>query len=253
MQPAGTDRQVPASEVGHFSEVRALFTKTITEIEPFFRGFVTKGHPSSRDQFETQEQYEARLPKPIDQATVFYFSVERAANFKYDIDRQRLLVTGGEIKDPGYREYKYDSAIPLMIFYRSEEKDKYEASNAYGKTVTVTKDYFYECFLHLTNGKKLNQKLRTKGMEDYSVVESLGLSFPIATADAKELAPNLALVVGVRFSDYKRSISECTLYSKATIQRPAELSVFCTGIDAELVSVHVIDKRTKQEYASWTK
>ena len=56
---------------GTFSETRSPFLPSLTEIEPFFQQFIDRGHPTPRDQFETQEEYSARLPKDLD-STIIY-------------------------------------------------------------------------------------------------------------------------------------------------------------------------------------
>ena len=237
---------------GTFSETRSPLLPSLTEIEPFFQQFIDRGHPTPRDQFETQEEYSARLPKDLDSTIIYYFVVKGAAAFQYDIDRQRLLISAGEFEVPRYNNYSIGIMVPVKIFGCLQDKGDYEGSNSYGKTATVTKANSYDYFFHLTNGKALSSKLRIKS-KDYSDVESLGLSFPIATADAKKLAPDLVLVCGVRFLDYKRSIYECTGVHKPTVDNPSEFCFYSKGIDAEIASLSVVNTQTMEEFARWTK
>lgn len=245
-QPA---RQAPTA--GTFEDTKAPFEPQLKDIEATFKDFIAKGHPKARDQFETREEYEARLPKPFESSEVFYFEVTQEASFSYDIDKQRLTLVGGEFKSPDFREYKLTGLVPLGIHRKLNDKGSYEASNSFGKTVTVTKGYFYDYYLHLTNGKSLPAALKVAGKKSYDKSEQLTLSVTIQRDQAKEVAPRLALVCGVRFVSYAKSAHECTLATTATITRPSELAVFANGIDAHLVSVHIIDKQTKEELARW--
>jgi hypothetical protein len=240
-------RQAPTE--GTFEETKAPFEPQLKDVEATFRDFFAKGHPEPRDQFETREEYEARLPKPFDNSEVFYFEVTQEASFAYDIDKQRLTLVGGEFKSPDYREYKLTGLVPLSIHSKVENKGTYDASNAYGKDVTVTRGYRKDYFLHLTNGKTLPAALKVAGKESES--EQLTLSVNLPREQAKEIAPRLALVCGVRFIAYARSAYEGTMATTATISTPFELTFFASGIDGELVSIHVLDKQSKEELARW--
>jgi hypothetical protein len=245
-QPA---RQAPTA--GTFEETKAPFEPQLKDTEATFKEFIAKGHPKPRDQFETREEYEARLPKPFDSSEVLYFEVTQEASYSYDIDKQRLTLVGGEFKNPDFREYKLTGLAPLAIHRKLSDTGRYEASNAFGKTVTVTKGYFYDYYLHLTNGKSLPATLKVPGRKSYDKSEQLTLSVTIQRDQAKEVAPRLAIVCGVRFVAYAKSAHECTLATTATIARPSDLAVFANGIDADLVSIHIIDKQTKEELARW--
>lgn len=254
---AGPDGPPPqpvraASVAGTIAEVKAPFQPQLLTAEEAFKDFYAKAHPKPRDQFETREEYDARLPKPFDNSQLFYFEVTQDSAYSYDIDRQRLTVFGGAFKSPDYREYKLTGLVPFSIHRKIDDKGSYEASNAYGKTVTVTKGYINDFFLHLINGKSLPAALKVPNKKSYEPSEQLALSVALPRDQAKEVAPRLALVCGVRFVSYAKSVMECTLSSKATISSPTELAVFAYGIDAQLVSLHIIDKQTKEELVRWT-
>lgn len=254
---AGPDGPPPqavraASPAGTIVEVRAPFQPQLQTTEAAFKDFYAKSHPKPRDQFETREEYEARLPKPFDNTQLFYFEVTQDAAYSYDIDRQQLTVFGGAFKSPDYREYKLADLVPFSLHRKIDDKGTYEASNAYGKTVTVTKGYINDFFLHLTNGKSLPAALKVPNKKSYEPSSQLALSVALPRDQAKEVAPRLALVCGVRFLSYTKCVMECTLSSKATITNPTELAVFAYGIDAQLVSIHIIDKQTKEELVRWS-
>ena len=246
------DRAAAAAQTaGTFEEVKAPFEPQLKDVEETFKDFFAKGHPKPRDQFETSEEYEARLPKPFDNSEVFYFEVTEEASFAYDIDKQRITLVGGEFKSPDYHEYKLTNLVPLSIHLKLDDKGTYEASNSYGKTVTVIKSYLNYYFLHLTNGKTLPAALKVAGEKSYDKSEQLTLSVNLPRDQAKEIAPRLALFCGVRFIAFEKSAHECTTATTATISSPSEIVVFASGIDAQLVSIHVVDKQTKEELARW--
>ena len=240
-----------APSAGTFEEVKSPFEPKLKNTEEVFDDFVAKGDPKPRDQFETREEYETRLPKPFDNSEVFYFEVTLETSYSYDIDKQRLTLVAGKLKSPGYHKYKLTDLVPLSIHRKYEDKGTYEASNSYGKTVTVKKTYVQEYYLHLTNGKSLPAALKIPSKESYDKSEQLSLSISLPRDQAKELAPRLGLICGVRFIAYPRSVHECTLSGKATITNPSELAVFAKGIDAQIVSIHVINKQSKEELARW--
>ena len=250
--PAAPKAAPEAPRAGIFEEMKSPFEPQLKDTEAAFKDFIAKGHPKPRDQFETREEYEARLPKPFDNTEVFYFEVTNNASFSYDIDKQRLTLVGGEFKKPRYEKYDLTGLVPLLISKKYEDKGKYEASNSYGKTVTVQKTYVNDYYLHLSNGKSLPASLKASDKNSFSdTIEKLALSISMPRDQAKEGAPLLCLVCGVRLLAYAKSVQECTLAGKATISNPSELAVFANGIDAQIVSVHIINKQSKEELARW--
>jgi hypothetical protein len=245
-----------AAAKGTFEETKSPFQPQVRDTVATFRDFETKANPEPRNQFETQEEYETRLPKPFDNSEVFYFEVAEEASFSYDIEKQRLTLVAGEFKSPDYREHTLAyttlaELTPLSIHSKIDDKGSHEASNAYGKTVTVSKIYVSDYFLHLTNGKLLPDALKVPGRKTIDRHAQLSLSVTMDRDRAKELGPQLTLVCGVRFIAYAKSAFQCTATLKPTITAPTEAAVFSHGIDAELISLHIIDKLSKDEFARW--
>ena len=120
------------------------------------------------------------------------FRVTNEAFYSYDIDQQRLPLVGGDLKSPDYREYKQTSLVPLSIHRKLYGKETCEASNSFGKTVVVTKGYFNDYFLHLTNHKSLPAALNVPGKNSNAKNEQLALSVAIRQDQAKQLAPRLS-------------------------------------------------------------
>lgn len=231
-----------------FSEGRRPFDETLTDSEKFFETYIATGHPKPRDQFETQQEYEARLPKPSDAKRIYYFTVDHEPSFTYDINTERLTLFAGVFKSPDYQDYNLSGMVPFSFHQKYDDMGTHEASNAYGKTVTVKKAYYYEYFFHFAP-KSFDPRLSASDKAKYVPTQRLALTFRIPRDQAKEAAAHLSLVCGVRLLDPKRSVRECTLSTKPTIDRPYELATFSSGIDAEVLSVHVVDTRTKEEIA----
>jgi hypothetical protein len=182
---------------------------------------------------------------------VIYFVADDDASFSYDIDKQRLTIVGGAFKSPDYNDYKLTGLAPFCIHTKYDDKGTFEASNSFGKTVTVKRASFYHHFLHLTNGKAVPPAFKVPGKRSYDKSERLALTISMPRDQAKDVAPSLSLVCGVRLLGYAKSTMECTTSKKATIDSPSELAAFAYGIDAQLVSLHVINKQTKEELARW--
>ena len=245
--------QAAASIGGTFAEPNTPFDAEIQSAATFLKDFYEKGHPKDRDQFETREEYEARLPKPVDSSKVIYLELSEQAGFSYDIDRQRLTVFGGQFRSPRYREYKLEGLAPLVIQHTIDEKGQYDASNAYGKSIKVTKAYTFDYVLHLNNAKLIPAQLKIPSKHSYEESQQLALSAAMPREQAKEAAAHLTLICGVRVLDYKHSVMECTMSGKPTMDDPYDIASFAYGADAELISVHIINKTTKQELVRWTR
>ena len=64
-----------APSAGTFEEVKSPFEPKLKNTEEVFDDFVAKGDPKPRDQFETREEYETRLPKLL---TTQKYSISRS-------------------------------------------------------------------------------------------------------------------------------------------------------------------------------
>lgn len=244
-----------AGNAGRFQNINAPFEPQLEKAEEFFKDFIAKGHPEPRNEFETREEYEARLPQPVDNSKPVYFEVDYWSSYSYDIDRQRLTLRGGEFDpSPFYHEYTPKNTLPFRIDTISEKQRDYLASNAFGVTTAVTEEESNDYYLHLTNGNSLPPALKTTETLPYSDTKQtrLTLSVTLPRDQAKAIAPRLILICGVKLISYSKSVSELSYMIKPTISSPTDKMSYIHGIDATLVSVHIIDKETKQELARWT-
>ena len=239
---------------GTFEEVTSHFEPALQDTKITFEDFYSKGHPEARDQFETQQEYEARLPKIFDSTQILSFELTHEAAYSYDIDAQKLTVSAGGVCNPDYSTYRLNRNIPFKVFQRLQRGASYQGVTASGREFVVDVTMLHSYFLHLTNGESLPESLKIPFKEPSQTKghEQLALTITLPRDKAKEIAPRVALVCRVKFTDYSKSASECTELIKPTIANPRETGFFSWGIDAELISLHLIDKLSKQEFARWS-
>ncbi len=248
------DELDPRPQASSFNDVAVPFNEKIEDTESFFEDYKSKRDVKPRDQFETQEEYEARLPKRMDPKKVFYFEISESASLSYDIDKQRMTLLAGNIDDAG----KY---LEISICTKNNKVGNHEASNAYGKKVTVEEINCKNFKLFFEDKKLIPQQFRADYEEKDNPLKvsnffrhQLTMSVKLPREIGKDAAPHLAIVCGVQFIYiYKDSFFNLGWISKPTIENPLENAHFFYGIPAKLVSLNLINKNTKQQLAIWTR
>lgn len=226
---------------GKFDDVAVPFNFPIEDTKKFFNDFIEKGSPKNSDQFETRAEREARFPK----SSVYYFEIEIGKVFSYKIDQQKLTFYAGFLLDPtlskyeyGLYKYKLDKQLPLWINSDTE--------SLAGQSIS------YSYYLFLVNGDKIAPSIKVENAIDkLSVHEGLALSLMLPRDTAKTTSENLALICGIKCLAYDRSFKQVTGEKKPTIGEPQRIYL-TSGIEAELVSLHLINEKTKQQLLKWT-
>ncbi len=145
------EKSVPAKKIEDPYDFKFKLEKT----NQFFQLFEANKTPPKRGEFETKEEYEKRLPKPFDSSQILFFRVNNSFKYKYDIDSQNLMFFAGEKIDySGLTEYNPINSFPIIIEREFEDKGSYEASNAYGRTVTVEKTWVTDYVIYFMNKDK---------------------------------------------------------------------------------------------------
>jgi hypothetical protein len=217
----------------------------LSNTKSFFEQFTKNKERAERGEFETNEEYQKRISKQFDTTTVFYFKLESTLSYltkhyHYDIDSELLSVTGGTSKTYQYSNYQPQDANPVVILSRSESKGTYKASNAFGKTVTVEKTYFYDYVLSIVNSDDIPD----------SIFNKTDLSFTLSTnappKKAEQISKNLILVIGVKPLGYQQSDFECVLSKEPKIDDPSEIALFSYLIEAKFISLYLYNEVSKQ-------
>lgn len=133
-----------------------------------------------------------------------------------------------------------ENQLPIEIDYNIREND------------APNKEHINQNYLFIVNGDKISPRLKAPlKKDDYFGREQIALSVKLPRDTAKEVAPNLAVVCGVKFLDYTRSV-DGSYINKRTISDPTEHYYLVNCIDAELVSLHLINQESKQQLIKWT-
>lgn len=228
----------------------------IEDTETFFAGFSLKRIPPARSEFETDDEYNKRLPTPWDSTEVVYFVLRPDCNmedlhpnllikYSYDIKTQLLTVASGSVagKDDGGWHPK--ETRPLELHKKTDEMDDQQETNAAGATVnvssTITKDYV----LYLHGTEKC-----PKGMFD-SKNCVFNLQISMTPQDGKDLVNHTEVVIGTKLLGYKNAFSGQVYYHVETFDQPYHADEFRTAIEGILVKVMLMDTNSGKIVKEW--
>jgi hypothetical protein len=217
----------------------------ITDIDSFFKAYTNQNKQPKRGEFETLEEYQKRLPQPYDSSKIVYFNIYANAdifdkNYTYDIDNQMLTFFGGKICLEKSSEYQTNDGIPINIYTNIYRNKEYEASNAYGKTVTVKELYGKFYVLNFLNISGLPDSIYDGAKNEFH------LSIKKAPKEAEIISKTVSLIVCVQPINPKQSTFECTRTTKPTIEKPTAIATFLFWIDVKFKSLLLYDQDSKQ-------
>lgn len=216
----------------------------LTDTKSFFEQFTSKKERQERGEFETKKEYERRMSNQADTSSVLFFRLDKKPlyshkNYKYDLDAEKLTFTSGECINYQYHDYELSAGTSVVIQTRSEDNGTYEASNAFGKSVTVEKTYFYDYVLNFINLSNVPDSVFDKSECTFNLSISKG------PKEAEKLSKNLLLVIGVKLLGYQQSAHDCVVLLKPTIDSPSELAKFSYLIEVKLVKLILYDNVSK--------
>jgi len=235
------------------SHPERLDLSSLTDVEELYEALGALAAP--KDDFETTAQYEERMSRLRQEtriggrALTDTFTVMAPISrlyFNYDADRQTVLVehmlgtatvpfgmqypTGDTPSHSAYED-RFDSDIYILeLELDSRDGDSYEASNAYGREVTVEVSYMTKYNVVLMN------VLGDFGCEGQHV------RFQAPSATARDLQDNLAAVV--KFDLRRPYAVESFFYVEPTIDRHKEISVTEYNVIGRALEVYLVDKTT---------
>jgi hypothetical protein len=225
----------------------------IEDTKSFFISYTAKITPPERGDFETDEEYQKRLPKPWDTNKVVYFKVDyNIKNYTYDINAKKLTIHSGTFLYSDFEEY--GATIPIIIHNETEDKGSYIGTNAYGAEVTVNKVYIKDYILNIVNADQCKPDYLTdppsleemraaqENTNNFITIDSpLHFTFNIEPAAAEKFCKAAQMIIGVKLLGYSNSEFKCTGTAKPTIDHPRELASFRYRIDCRLASIIVTD------------
>lgn len=226
----------------------ALGTSTIAPLKTedtraFFKAFIAKVNPLPRGDFESREAYQKRLPLPEDAKKLVYLPAEilmpsLEKNFAYDIDTQMMTVIGGFEPYKDNRPHKPKGTKAMYIAQDFTDMTPYTGSNAYGGTATVSGGESADYIIDFHNARQWTASLYDNKTKHFAV------SFPVSPSIGQELSKHLQIVLGVVPMGYSNSFYGETFRETPTFDNPNDFVNYAYEIEADLVSVSVIDTNT---------
>ncbi len=222
---------------------------SIADTKTFFLDFISKSKPPEKSEFETDTDYQKRLPPAFDTKKVIYFIAEMQPetdkNYKYDIATKTLSVLGG------WQQYSDDrKSIPsgaTSIAIRQDYKDlgSYNGTTAGGANVSVSKASFLTFVLDFRNQSAWPVAV-WNALDAKTSNKHLSVSVPMEPLEAEALSKHIELVIGVTLAGYSNTDSEITFRTTPTFDDPSDLVSTTVSAEANLVSLTVLDTASKK-------
>lgn len=227
----------------------------LTDVRELYKALQALAAP--KDEFETTAQYEDRMTRLYQEtriggrALIDTFMVMAPINryfFHYDADRQIVRVEHmlgisnvpfgmqyptGKVPAHSAYEDRFNRDIRVLDLEREVEKgESYEASNAYGRKVTVEVSSTTEYNLVMMN---VNGNVNCDGQH---------VQFQVLPAVARDLQDNLAAVV--KFDLRRPYAVESSFYVEPKIDNPREIYSTEYNIIGRALEIYLINRNTGQ-------
>lgn len=216
------------------------FSEPLMDIPKFYEEFCKNAIPPKWDQFETEEEYVQRLPKPLDTKQIHYIQLKpNDVSYNYDITTQLLTF---------YKHIRFDDNFlnaTLTLDSEIKHTGRYEAQNYYGATFSVEKSTTTSWEMKLEVGFLHFEPLLKTDHNDHTFAISVRMERNLARAQADKLN----LILGVRLISWKRCKSGGFCIQEPTIDSPKEEYLYSTTIDAKFVSLHLVNSQSKTQFA----
>lgn len=216
---------------------------------------------AEKGEFETTTEFESRVKREADAPILGGLPVDSTLAFKlmnasgetvYDADAQTLtlaLALGKPIKEYESVEYMRELSVEYEI-----AKDTYQASNAMGAQIDVTRHRGKNYNLAFANfptfqvKRYLNSITRKLGYtSDIHKIDAIVIEMSMDVPTAKRVRDTLAALAIVRL--VKPYTFEGTFYDKPTFNRPEEFFVQSFYLNVEVLELWVYDTATGEIYA----
>lgn len=220
----------------------------VENVEQFFAEFLAKGTVPPKTDFETNEEYQRRLPPPIDPSKVVYiavdheepmfishYSLKEIEQFSYEIDSQQATIQVGKYSPRSLTRW---TRRPKSVLVHSKKRffDSYEGSNAFGVTRTVTKSETDDYVLNLINIREWPKDTFQNGC--------LKVNLRLPREQAKALSEDFEFIIGIAPVGYDKSGKHMSDIYTPTIDLPQESKRYELSIDVRLVKIILREKST---------
>ncbi|MDP5239257.1 hypothetical protein Q9Q94_06935 [Uliginosibacterium sp. 31-16] len=196
----------------------------------FFEMLKSKLSRLKKGEFETSEEFFLRTEdksaifSPINTADLYAFKITDNYSKKYDADSQAYILeeTGGLNCTETYSTSKYGNAVTCRITTAIHENDSYEASNAYGASVTVRRTRSHWLSVAINRDSSVFKEHFTK----YKYLpnkHSFTDNIPVQLEKAKSLAQSKISMLFVGRLISPEIIEGRPLVLSATISSPSEI------------------------------
>ena len=201
--------------------------KASDSISAIYKG-IEKIQEIKQGQFEKASEFNERKRNLIDNYRIFKGEILSSnilpGSVKYDADKEVWKIEFGEYKRSGYKTLDR-LILETEIVYNDTEK--YEASNAMGATVTVTKYSRISYGAYITN-KKYIEKIKRKLSDGYTNRFVIKMPMPIEDAKKYGEEPNFKYRLVYRLDGGVNNhdiLGKDNLFTGPTINDPVELAL----------------------------
>ena len=217
---------------------------------PTFAAFYTARTMTKRDEFEKTKEFARRVDGAFDLSRVYYFAVKNRntakgnANYQYDADNERLVAIAGH--RPDHLAAEEGAGAPVVIETVTENQGNYPGKAADGRKVTVQRTSVREYVLRVLNAPSLPADAFAGGESKFMVRAQ------IPSDEARRVAPDLEVVVGVRFAGLSRARFELVYGHAPTVEEPWNTETTVACLDCSVVRVLVRHKASGKIYRDLT-
>jgi hypothetical protein len=220
-----------------------------TDPEALYRALEAKKKRSTKDEFETSEDYRQRVRRDLAAPLIGNISQNSVLAFEtyeletsYDADSGEMLITS-KVENPIIGVTPNFERGSLKLSFKPEPTTTYIGSNAYGAKVVVKKQRSSLYYLLLENYADFvnDPGLSRRG---YSVDKSISTKIKVDVVNAKRLKDSLRLLVVAKLIE--PYIDEGFLTTKPTINDPTELFAVFEYLQVEASELLVYDITTGQ-------
>jgi TonB family protein len=223
---------------------------SLTDAKPFFVFFSSMKEDPKRGEFETESEYRTRMSKKADTSSTVLLAVtvppaNETKNYWYDINNNRLTFGGGIPQVYECASYKPSNGTPIIIEIGNQDMGSYVATNAFGKPVTVQKNYVFDYAINFTNLSFVPDSIFDRQ------INSFFLSIYRPPKQAEKLSKSVIIAIGVKPISYQQSNFECVYTQSPKIDDPYEIAKFNYSFDARLTRIFLYDQSTKKVVANY--
>jgi hypothetical protein len=222
----------------------------IPNLKAFFKDFIEKKTPPAKSAFETEEEYQQRIPQPFDDTELISFAFD-SAKYAYDMNTEKLtLFAGAHFKkkwgllNKPRRYSGADKGTPIVML-SEEEQSSYDTTNGFGAPVTIVETLTTEYILNFSNLNLCPPEIFNSKKSEFKI------SFSIPPKEGEQLINHFGYMLVVRLPGYSHSGSFYWEGEPPAFSHPYQQKFLVYQIDAELVKVVVRDNSSNRILAEY--